>query len=144
MKIKKFSVITCSAFCLVLFGCNKQENKTPIPIPQITSILEETPSSVVKDFFGLANEGKYTESEKLLSTEFSGVVKGVIGQMGGGVKGLCDKATRNGTLNKIEIESEQVRGEGATVIAKLYFKDDSTKDDKTSLRKENGKWKITL
>jgi hypothetical protein len=105
-------------------------------------VLQESPSSVVKEFFALANEGKYTDAEKLLSTEFKGALNGVIGQMTGGIKGLCDDVTKNGTLTRVEVVSEEVRGEGATVIAKLHFKDGSTKEDKTALRKENGKWRI--
>ncbi len=40
--------------------------------------------------------------------------------MQGGLKGVWDKTTREGTISRIEILSEGIRGEGAKVVY-LYF-----------------------
>lgn len=105
----------------------------------------KSPSDVVKDLYSAANEGKYSDAEKLFSQETLNAIKGLLGQMGGGLKGICDENTKNGSITRVEILKEEIRGEGATVIARIYFKDNTTKEnDKTSLIKEKGIWKITF
>ena len=89
-----------------------------------------------------ANKGEYSEAEKYLSLETIAAVKG-IGALSGGTKGIWDKNTRNGTIEKIDILSEEIRGEGATVLIKIHFKDGKTKDSTEQLIKENGDWKLT-
>ena len=100
---------------------------------------EKSPSATVEAAYMAANDGKYSEAEKYLSSEFINAQKtGVVV-----LKGVWDLATRNGTIQKIEILKEEVGGEEATVYIKLYFKDGSTKEDCEPLIKENGVWKIT-
>src|SRR5579863_4389964 len=39
------------------------------------------------------------------------------GQRAGGIRGICDQITKNGSITKIVIVKEEIRGEGAVVIA---------------------------
>lgn len=121
--------------CLVLItACDK-----------VAPTFSKQPGDVVKTFYSAANEGKYSEVEEMISDNAKNILTGTIGQMTGGLKGFCDKSTRNGTLTKVEITKEDVRGEGATVFAKLVFKDGSSdNNDKTFLIKQNGAWKVNL
>lgn len=106
--------------------------------------MGKSPSQVVKAAYMVANESKYSEADKHLSSEILNVMKGGLGALAGGTKGVWDKATRNGTIERIEILKEEIRGEGAIVHFRLYFKDGSTKGDDEPLIKENGVWKITI
>ena len=115
--------------------------KTP-SISGYTDLLQEPPSKVVNAFFNAANKGQYTEAQSYFSSK---VISFIGGAMGGDLKGFCDKATRNRTVTKIEIESEQVRGEeDAVVMAVIFFKDGSTKREEGPLLREGGAWKLAL
>jgi hypothetical protein len=117
-----------------VFCCSK------IPTP-----FAKSPGDVVKAFYDSANEGLYSEAEALLSESAKNAVHGELGSAGGGIKAVCDHNTRNGTIAAVEILKEDIRGEGATVLAKITYKDGSTNDhDRTQLIKEKGSWKITL
>ena len=106
-------------------------------------LMKKSPSDVVKSAYMAANKGEYSEADKYLSSEILNALKNGLGAVGGGSKGTWDRYTQNGTIEKIEILNEEIRGEGAKVSFKLYFKDGSTKDSKEPLRLENGEWKIT-
>jgi hypothetical protein len=57
----------------------------------------------------------------------------------------CDRKSRNGSIIRVDITKEEIRGESATVTANIAFKNGSTKNnDKTHLIKEKGSWKIAL
>jgi hypothetical protein len=64
--------------------------------------------------------------------------------MGGGVKGALDNMTRNGSIDRIEIVKEEIRGEGAKVYFKLHFKDGSTVEQEESLILRDRAWKMTI
>jgi len=119
---------------LIFFGILFVLGKT------IWNYYTSTPGYVTESFFELANEGEYTELETLLSTESKEMLK--LHPQSGGLKGFCEQITRNGTLDKVDITKEEVRGEGATIYATLRFTDGSTQKDRTSLRKEDGDWRI--
>jgi hypothetical protein len=108
------------------------------------SLVNKSPSGVVEAAYMAGNRGEYSEAEKYLSSEALNAIKGGLGTLGGGTKGIWDRETRNGTIEKIEITKEEIRGEGATVYFKVYFKDGSSKDTKEPLVKETGQWKITI
>ncbi len=110
------------------------------------SIGQKSPSEVViAAIHGcVTNENKYSEAEKYMSSEVINAMKGGLWALAGGWKGAWDEATRNGTIQKIEILKEEVRGEGAEVDFRIHFKDGKTKDDDEPLIKEDGKWKITI
>ncbi len=106
------------------------------------SIISKSPSEVVKAAYMAANEGKYSEVEKYESVQLVTAMKGELGLLAGGEKGLWDKQTRNGTIARLEIIKEEIRGEGAKVNIRIYFKDGQTMEDDESLIRENGGWKL--
>lgn len=109
-----------------------------------SGILASSPSTVVKDSYMACNAGNYSKAESYLSSDLKNVVSGGMGMMAGGIKGICDNASHNGTISEVDIRSESIRGEGATVVADIHFKDGSSKAaDITQLIKENGDWKIS-
>ena len=58
---------------------------------------------------------------------------------------LRQEIAGSGSIIRVDITKEEIRGEGATVTANIAFKDGSTKNnDKTNLIKEKGSWKIAL
>lgn len=112
-------------FLIILSGCGK------------------TPADTVKTFYKLGNNGNYSEAEKYLSSENLNEINGVLGALMGGFKGIMDKATHNGTIKRIEILKEKIRGKRATVYYIFHYKNGKTLRDKELLIKVNGKWKIT-
>ena len=111
----------------------------------LTSPFQNSPGEVVKSFYLDANAGKYSDAEQLLANDADKAMKGDLGQLAGGFKHICDEETKNGTVVRVDIMKEEIRGEGATVTANITYKDGSTKsNDKTGLIKEKGSWKITL
>ncbi len=107
------------------------------------SIGQKSPSEVVIAAYMAANEGKYSEVKKYMSSEVINAMAG-LGALAGGWKAVWDKITRNGTIQRIEILKEEMRGEGATVYFRIHFKDGKTKVDDKPLIKEDGQWKIII
>jgi hypothetical protein len=107
-------------------------------------LFKKGPADVAKAAYMAANEGRYSEVEQYLSSDAINAVKSSLGAMAGGMKGIWDKTTRNGTIERIEILKEEIRGEGARVQFKIYFKGGATKEDHESLIQEKGSWKITI
>jgi hypothetical protein len=64
--------------------------------------------------------------------------------MAGSFKGHCDDVTEEGTLVKVEIVSEKVRGEGAIVNFKFHYKGGKSEDGHEELSKQDAGWKIQL
>jgi Domain of unknown function (DUF4878) len=107
--------------------------------------VRKSPGDAVRSFLLAANEGRYSEVEAMFAYDAKNAIGGTAAQMAGGVKTMCDSASRNGTISKVEITSEEVRGEGATVVARIMFKDGSSEDSfKANLVKEKGVWRFTL
>jgi len=97
------------------------------------------PGDTIKAWSSAMNEGKYSEVEQYLSKNVLAASK----QVGdGAIKQMADGMTNNGTLSKIEIESEEVNGDRATVKFKVHFKDGSVEPGEGTLVKEEGKWKV--
>ena len=134
-KHKKIYMILGVAILLLIF--------LPIIHGGCGYIWHKSPSQVVIAAYMAANEGNYSKAEKYISSQLLDVAKGSLGALAGGIKGLWDEATRNGTIQKIEITKEKVRGEEATVYFKVFFKDGKIRDDKEVLIKERGRWRIT-
>ena len=108
------------------------------------SPFQKSPGDVVKAYNLACNEGRYSDVKALFSEGGKKLLDSDLAQLAGGIKGICDKDTQNGTVTKVDIVSQNIRGEGATVIANIFYKDGSTRNnDKTSLILENGSWKIT-
>jgi hypothetical protein len=105
--------------------------------------VQKSPSETVKAAYMACNEGKYSEAESYFSTDVVNMLHGPMGAAAGGIKSVCDENTRKGSITKVEILSEEIKGEGATVVATIHFKDGSRKEnDKSELLRESGRWKI--
>jgi hypothetical protein len=92
-----------------------------------------------------ADEGNCSEAEKYMSSEVINAIRERPWEFEGGWKGLCDKITRNGTIQKIEILHGDAGGRfGAVVYFRIHFKDGETKDDSECLIEQGGQWKITF
>ena len=102
-----------------------------------------SPSDVMKTFYVACNDAKYSEADRLLTTATREQVNGALGAMIGGLKGYCDSQTKFGRLQKSEILKEDIRGEGAELRIKLYYKDGSSADVTMSLTKVEGTWKLS-
>lgn len=96
------------------------------------------PDGTVKGWFGAMNAGKHSEAIKFLTPALAEMAN-----MDGG-KSMSDEMTHSGTMTKCEIVSSEVRGEGATVKARIHFKDGGVEDQTVSLVKQDGKWKVTI
>lgn len=124
------SVYVCCAvlvaFLIVfLCGCGK--------------IGQKSPAETVKAFYMAANEAKYSEGKKYLSSILdSGACDWA---WGANIKLIMDSASRNGKIKKIEILKEEIRGEGAKVEFIVHFEKDKKKRS-LDLIKEDGVWKI--
>ena len=108
------------------------------------SPFQKSPGEVVKASYMAANEGRYSDMKDLFSADGKKLLDSDMAQLAGGLKGICDKETKNGTISKVEIVSENIRGEGASVIVNIFYKDGSKKtNDSNGLILENGSWKLT-
>ncbi len=101
----------------------------------------KSPSQIVRDLYDAANAGRYVAAEKYFCADARKYIKGAYPR---GLKALCDQQTRYGTLVKVEILKEEIKGDEATVMAKLWFKDKTAIAEKTKLIKERGEWKIAF
>jgi len=122
-------VISLLVGCLGVIGCGRGGG---------------SPAEVVKAFYMAANEAKYSEAEGYLSSETKELMKSPLVALGGGLKATVDMATKNGTIERIEITGERIRGEGAMVYFTLYFEDGTQRSKAETLIHEGGRWKITI
>ena len=76
-----------------------------------------SPGETVKAVLEAANAGKYSEANEGLG----GAARKVFGDVANS-KQYWDLATVKGTITKIEIKKEEVRGEGATVQYVVHYK----------------------
>lgn len=102
-----------------------------------------SPSEVVKAFYSACNEARYSDAEALIATESLQVLKSTFG-LSGGLKGYCDGATENGTLQSVEIVSQQSRGDGADIHVILHRKSGNDQDIHESLIRSRDIWKIQV
>jgi hypothetical protein len=122
-------VVAAAFLCVPVGGCGKADS----------------PTAVVKSFYMAANEGKYSEAEGMLAKDAKNALSGPLGQLTGDWKRICDKITKNGSITSIEPVNEEIRGEGATVVVTIHFKNGTKKkDDETGLIRQDGKWRIIL
>jgi hypothetical protein len=107
-------------------------------------LLSDGPGTVLKNLYKNCNAGEYSKAEISLSADERALLHSQEAVLNGGVKGVCDQATRNGTLSSVEVIKEDVRGEGASVSYRKHFKDGSVTNANETLIKENGKWVLAL
>jgi hypothetical protein len=115
-----------------LTGCGKAGSPFP-----------KSPGEVVRAFYLAANDGKYSEAEALLAKEARDTVNGPLGQMDRGLKGICDNYTKNGNILAVDLLREDIRGEGATVIVSIRFKDGTVSSGIQEVILRGGKWQLS-
>jgi hypothetical protein len=108
------------------------------------SPFHASPTSVAKTFYSSCNAGEYSKAEATLTPDAKKFLQEGLGVMAGGIKGVCDKISRNGTLTSVDVTDETIRGEGATVTDKIHYKDGTSIDDHGNFMKIDGSWLITL
>jgi hypothetical protein len=94
-------------------------------------------SKVMKSFYEYLNAGEYSKAEKYCTASFLKKVEAK-----GGTQKLADQYSRDGQIKRIVIHKLTIRGEGAKVIIRIFYKDDVKATDTASLIKKNGTWLI--
>ena len=102
----------------------------------------QEPADIVEAFYDAANRGNYEEAKQFFSQEGISNLEGPLGALAGGLKGIMDGYTRNGTLMGVEVGAVTVRGEGASCTVEKRFQDGSTEALPVEFINENGHWKI--
>jgi hypothetical protein len=101
-----------------------------------------SPAVVIKAFYSACNSSDYPVAEGLLVPEANRVLTRHIGAVEGGLRGICDEATKQGHLQKVEIIQQEVRGEVAQVRYMLYYADGSAIEESQGLVVKHWVWKI--
>ena len=101
-----------------------------------------SPAEVIKTFYSACNSGKYAVAERLLVPEANRVLTRHIGAIDGGLRGICDEATKQGHLQRIDIVQQQVSGELAQVRYTLYYADGSAIEESQGLVVKHWVWRI--
>jgi hypothetical protein len=101
-----------------------------------------SPAEVINTFYFACNNGNYSVAEGLLVPEVNRVLTRHIGAVDGGLRGICDEATKQGHLQKVEILQQELRGEVAEVRYKLYYADGSAVEESQGLVVKGWVWKI--
>jgi hypothetical protein len=70
--------------------------------------LAKGPAQTLVSTLMAANEGKYSEANEGLSSDLKERGK----RASGGTKAMWDNGTKNGTIKRIEVVKEEIRGEG--------------------------------
>lgn len=99
-----------------------------------------SPSDVVKEFHSRIEAGELESAIEFLS---SGTLSRVSpDKLKQGLQQTTRQIDSKGGIKKIEIVEEKVIGETAEVTVKIYFGDGTEHTDRSSLIKEDGKWRI--
>jgi hypothetical protein len=137
--LKALLIIVAALVCVnSIISCSGDGSKT-----QSSSETQMKPSEVVTAAYMAANEEKYTEAEKYISSEARTAIQEAT-ELAGGMKDVWDTKTRNATIDGFEITQQDVQGEKATIAMLIHFKDGSISNQHESLVKEGGQWKMTL
>lgn len=99
-----------------------------------------SPSSAVKAFYGAIGDGKTDDAVGLLSQQ---TIK-TLGKekLRTGLQEASQQMMAKGGLKELEITSEQVKGDVATVTALLKYGNGSQETEKIQLVKEMGGWRL--
>ena len=102
-----------------------------------------------------ANAGNYSEANRALSTEMIQALNSPLGLWSGGSKGMWDRITRGGQIERVEIVETTVRGEGGTVHLRVFYRagarpltaDDPGGNPREAIEtvvREGGRWRLGL
>lgn len=104
----------------------------------------QSPGQVIKEFYTLANMGKYKEAQQYWSEDFRFAMDRCLGIITGGPEVVLDNATKKGTIERVKIKKEEIRGQKAEVSYTIYFKDGSKREATDDMVFEGGGWKINF
>jgi hypothetical protein len=138
-RLQTLLIVVAVLLCInSIISCSEDGAKT-----QSSSETQIKPSDVVVAAYMAANEEKYAEAEKYLSSDAKAAIQEAT-ELAGGIKDVWDRRTHNATIVGIEIDRQDVEGERATIAILIHFKDGSSSNQHESLVKEGGQWKLTL
>lgn len=98
-----------------------------------------SPTESLNALFDHAKNGEYSEMEKYISTNILNAME----SNGYGMNAYADDITQDGDIEAIEVVSEDIKGEGATIQYIAKYKDDTEKEESVSLIKEDDTWKVS-
>ena len=98
------------------------------------------PSDIVQDFNSRIEAGELESAIELLSSSTRSQLP--VDKLKQGLQQTTLSIDSKGGIKKFEIVEEKIIGETAEVTIKIHFGDGTTQTDKSSLIKEDGKWKI--
>jgi hypothetical protein len=100
----------------------------------------QSPSASLKATLDAANAGRYSEANEVIAPQMlEQINKAGWVQM----HQFWDHVTKKGTIAKVKIQKEKIRGEGATIEYTIHYEDGSSHKLSGDLIKENGKWQLT-
>lgn len=105
------------------------------------SMFQSGPGATVEQFYTALNDGEVTTAMDLISSQFRGQIgedklRAALSQ------GTRQSAQEKGGMSSIEILSEDVQGEVATVRVRMEFGDGSSNETTENLVLEDGQWKL--
>jgi hypothetical protein len=103
------------------------------------------PSTVVHSVYLDCNNGEYPKARHLFVQDLREMTDGALEANGkGGIKSVCDHLTNSSSLTSVDIVSETIEGDRATVIVDAHFVSGETHyGERSTLVRENGVWKLT-
>lgn len=144
--MKKIIISLAILTSLICAACGSQnstkttslnaENKPTTAENKPTTTSAGSPSSVVKDIYDNAMKRNCAAIPPMLTEDF----KKAVGTSKDALDALCDTFTDSGKLTSVEVKSEEVKGDAATVKVSQTFKDGKKEEKFENLKKSDGKW----
>ena len=124
---------------IALAACDK--SSTP---SAPSAAAAKTPSETIKAFYAALNEKRYPDAQAMLSKEALAALSASAGETKGGLKDVADNATKGGTISAVEVIKEEIKGDSASVVITIRFKDGTAEENaKNGLQQVGGTWFIT-
>lgn len=131
-----------SALLLIAFALTACDKLPTASAP--AAAAAKSPSETVKAFYAALNEKRYPDAQAMLSKEALAALSASAGETKGGLKEVADNATKGGTISAVDVLKEEIKGDAATVIITIRFKDGTAEENaKNGLRQVGGTWFIT-
>jgi hypothetical protein len=105
-----------------------------------------TAAACAKDLLMACNEGRYAAVESLMERTLLNAIELDASRGGpqwGGIKGLCNAATRSSTIVSIETREAKVQSELAGVTLLRRFRDGSGEPYSFMVVHVDGSWRVT-
>jgi hypothetical protein len=105
---------------------------------------DASPREIIKRCIAAANDHKYDEAENYIDPGEIGFLNNNATALPGGLRGLFDFWTNNGTVQTCDVSKEQIRGAVAVAFAHIKYNDGSTENHWNALVKRDGGWKLAF